>query len=226
MPTTDGGKLTFVNNMIDLVTAAPTSWGITAGIVTQLTSYRDDYETKLAAATEPATKSRANTFAKNQARDLMVSYIRDSVVPPIQGSAVVTDQMKHDLDITIRGANPRTPIQAPTEVPVATIRKVDGWTTDVQITTAGSERRGLPDGVAGINIYSYAGATPPADPLLWTYEGESSKSRFKIAAPPETPVGTKIFYTFCFKNPRFQVGPACAGVPVVVGGGVPETNVG
>ena len=62
--------------------------------------------------------------------------------------------------------------------------------------------------------------------MQWTYEGESSRSRIRIAADPSLPIGTKIWYTFCFKNPRFQVGPACAGIAVVVGGGVPETNVG
>jgi hypothetical protein len=69
MPATDAGKLTFGENAVALITPAPTTWGLTAPIATQLGTYVTDYGSKLAAATEPATKSRANTFAKNQARD-------------------------------------------------------------------------------------------------------------------------------------------------------------
>ena len=227
-PSTDAGKLTFVNNMVALITAsgAP-AWGLVAATLTTLTGYVTDFGTKLAAATEPATRSRANTYAKNQSRSVMVQYIRDVIVPTIQGSQAVTDEMKYDMALTVRGANGPTPIPAPTEVPVPKVISVNGWTTDVQITTAGSTRRGLPDGCAGINIYSFVGPSAPTDPLLWDYEGESSKARFKIEAPAATvPAGSKVWYTFCFKSPRFQTGPACAGVAVIVGGGVPETTVG
>jgi hypothetical protein len=226
VPSSDAGKLTFGQNMVALVTTTPTAWGLTTGIATQLGTYVSDYASALSAATEPATKSRVNTYAKNLARDAMVSYIRQTVVPAIQGSAVVTDEMKYQLGITVRGANPPTPIPAPTDIPVAKIISVNGWTVDVQVTTAETTRRGLPDGVAGINIYTYEGATAPSDPALWTYEGESSRSRFKVALNPELAKGTQVFLTFSYKSPRFQTGPACAGVPVIVGGGVPETVVG
>ena len=35
VPGTDAGKLTFAQNMVALVTPAPITWGINAGIVTQ-----------------------------------------------------------------------------------------------------------------------------------------------------------------------------------------------
>src|SRR5689334_13884603 len=117
IPSTDAGKLTFGQNAVALITPNPVTWGLTAGIATQLGTYVSDYETKLAAATEPATKSRSNTFAKNQSKKTMVAYLRD-LVATIQGTATVTDQMKHDLGITVRGANPPSPINPPTEAPM------------------------------------------------------------------------------------------------------------
>ena len=60
----------------------------------------------------------------------------------------------------------------------------------------------------------------------WTFEGESSKARFSIQAPESLAVGSKFHIVCCYKSPRFQTGPACGPTTVIVGGGVPETNVG
>src|SRR5688500_10735834 len=121
-PSTDAGKLTFGENAVALITTTTAAdWGLTSSFATQMATLVSAYASALAAATEPATKSRANTFAKSQARDAMVAYFRQSIVPIVQGTASVTDQMRYDLGITVRGLNPPTPIQAPTAVPVAKI---------------------------------------------------------------------------------------------------------
>jgi hypothetical protein len=225
IPAFDEGKRVWANNLAALLTAGAVSYGITVPAAAAYQAVADAYDAALTAAVAPSTRGPSTITTKNTARTALVAASRE-IVATLQGNAALTPTQKQDLGITDRGANGPTPISAPTDVPVAKIISVNGWVTEVQITVAESSSRALPEAVAGINIYSFTGATPPTDPLLWTYEGEVSRSRFKISAPPETPVGTKIFYAFCFKSPRFQVGPACAGVPVVIGGGVPETNVG
>jgi hypothetical protein len=224
IPTTDEGKRVWANNLANLLTSAGPSYGILAPAAAAYQAVVDTYDAALTAAVDPSTRGPSTITTKNTARRALVDASM-AIVATLQGNALSPTQ-KTDLGITDRFANGPTPIGAPTAVPVPKILRVNGWETEVQITVADSSSRSLPKGVAGINIYSFIGATPPADPLLWTFEGESSKSRFTIAAPPETPVGTKIWYTFCFKSPRFQTGPACAGVAVIIGGGVPETNVG
>lgn len=211
-------------NFLTVLSANMAACGASASQITQLTTNRTNFVNAWNVCQVPGTKTKPAVSTKNDLKRILQQNISGL-------AAVATNQMSMTNSLRQElGLPPRdevvSPIPAPTDVCVAKILSVNGWTTEVQITTAGSDRRGLPDDVAGINIYSFIGATPPSDPLLWTYEGESSRSRFKIAAAPETPVGTKIFYTFCFKSPRFQTGPACAGVPVIVGGGVPETMVG
>jgi hypothetical protein len=223
IPSTDTGKRDWSVNLAALLTGDPAGFGISVPAAAAYQAVVDTYVTDLAAALNPSTRGPSTINTKNTSRTALVAASRQ-IVATLQGNNLTPTQ-KTDLAIPQRDFTP-TPIPAPTAVPTATIISVDGWTVDVQITTAGSERRGLPDGVAGINIYSFQGDTPPADPAQWTYEGESSRSRFKISAPADLAAGSKIFYTFCFKSPRFQTGPACAGVPVVVGGGVPETTVG
>jgi hypothetical protein len=224
IPSTDEGKRVWARNLATLVAATPAAFSVPVPVATAYTATVDEYDAALTAALEPSTRGPSTITTKNTKRAALVAASR-SIVATIQGTPGLTATQKQDLAISQRDFEP-SPIPAPTAVPVAKIIKVDGWTIDVQITTAGSTRRGLPDGVAGINIYSFQGAVAPTDPAEWTYEGESSRSRFQIAAPPTLPAGSKVWYTFCFKSPRFQTGPACAGVAIIVGGGVPETIVG
>jgi hypothetical protein len=211
-------------NFLTVLSANMLACGVSAPQITQLTTNRTNFVNDWNVCQVPATKTKPAVSAKKATKRTLQQNI-SGLAAIATNQMGMTNSLREEL-----GLPPRdevvSPIPAPTMVPVAKILSVNGWTTEVQITTAGSTSRALPDGCAGINIYSFIGASPPSDPLLWTFEGESSRSRFKIAAPPETPVGTKIFYAFCFKSPRFQVGPACAGVPVIIGGGVPETMIG
>jgi hypothetical protein len=96
----------------------------------------------------------------------------------------------------------------------------------VQVTTASRRGAGSRRESRGSTSTRRRRPTPPADPTAWTFEGDSSKSRFKIQAPLTLPAGSKFHITCCFKSPRFQTGPGAAATTVLIGGGVPETNVG
>lgn len=222
IPSTDAGKLTFGQNAVALITPSPTDWGLTAAIATQLGTYVSDYETKLGAATEPATKSRSNTFAKNESRNLMVSYIRD-IVATIQGTAAVTDQMKYDLGITVRGANPPSPINPPVEAPMFEVMWVKNRLISVRLHAADSATRGRPAGVQGASICMYAGPLPlPTDVTAWTTIGESTRTNFEVEVPASIAPGTQVHLLAFWKNPRLMSGPPSAAVSVYIGGGAQQ----
>ena len=222
IPTTEAGKLAFGQNAVNLITPAPITRGLTAVIATQLGTYVTDYETKLAAATEPATKSRANTYAKNQAKNLMVSYLRDQVAT-IQGTVAVTDQMKYDLGITVRGANPPTPINPPEQAPMMEIMWVKNRLIGVRVHAADSARRGKPEGVQGCSVCMYTGPLPlPTEVTAWTTIGESSRTIFEAEVPSTVPAGTTVYLVSYWKSPRLMSGPASAPVSLVIGAGVQQ----
>jgi hypothetical protein len=222
IPTTNAGKLTFGQNAVALITPAPISWGLTAGIATQLGTYVSDYEVKLAAATEPATKSRANTFASRQARNVMVSFIRD-IVATIQGTSTVTDQMKYDLGITVRGANPPSPINPPTEAPMFEVMWVKNRLIGVRLHAADSATRGRPPGVQGASICMYSGPLPlPTDVTAWTTIGESTRTNFEVELPASIAPGSQVYLLAFWKNPRLMSGPPSAPVSVYIGGGAQQ----
>ncbi|HEV2294952.1 MAG TPA: hypothetical protein VGR35_13950 [Tepidisphaeraceae bacterium] len=223
IPSSDAGKLAFGNNMVDLITPDPVVWGLTAAILATLSGRVSDYGTKLAAATEPATKSRSNTYAKNQARTLMVQYIRDVIVPAIQGTATVTDQMKYDMGLTVRGANPPTPINAPTEAPMFEVLWVKNRLIGVKLHAVDSTRRGRPDGVQGCSVCMYAGPLPlPTDVTAWTTIGESTRTGFEVELPASIAPGTQVYLVAFWKSPRLMSGPPSAPVSVYIGGGVQQ----
>jgi hypothetical protein len=211
-------------NFVTVLTANSAACGVSAGACTQLATNRTSFVNDWNVCQVPATKTKPAVAQKNASKRVLQQNI-SALAAVATNQPDMTNSLREELGLRPKD-DTLTPIPAPVEVPVAKIISVNGWMTEVQITTADSDRRGLPDDVAGVNIYSFVGQTAPSDPSLWVYEGESSRGRFKIEAPAELAAGTKIFYAFCFKSPRFQTGPACAGVPVVVGGGVPEANVG
>ncbi len=71
IPTTDAGKLAFGQNAVSLITPAPIPWGLTAAIATTLAGKVTDFADKLEIASADATKSRSNTFAKNESKKTM-----------------------------------------------------------------------------------------------------------------------------------------------------------
>ena len=223
VPTTDAGKLSFAKNMVDLITPAPVSWGLTAGILTTLSGLVDGYEANYNLAKEPATKSRANTFAKDQSRSAMVGYIRETIVPAIQGTATVTDQMKHDMGLTIRGLNPRTPINPPDEAPLFEVLWVKNRLIGVKLRSTDSARRGRPIGVQGASICMYSGPLPlPTDITQWITIGESTRTNFEAEVPDTIAPGTQVHLVAFWKSPRLMSGPPSSPVSVYIGGGVQQ----
>ncbi len=222
IPTTDAGKLAFGQNAVNLITPAPIPWGLSAAIATTLGGMVSDFADKLELATTDATKSRSNTFAKNQSKAAMVAYLRD-LVATIQGTAAVTDQMKYDLGITVRGLNPPTPINPPEAAPMMEVLWVKNRIIGVKVHSSDSARRGKPDGVQGCSVCMYSGPLPmPTEVTAWTTIGESSRTVFEVELPATIAPGTQVYLVAYWKSPRLMSGPASAAVSLYIGGGVQQ----
>jgi hypothetical protein len=226
IPSTDAGKLTFGQNAVALITPAPLTWNLTAGIATQLGTLVSSYEASLLLATQPSTRSRVNTSQKNIDRDAMVAYLRQTVVPLVQAVPTVTDQMKVQLGITVRGASPLTPINPPTIAPIFDVLYVKNRIVGCQLRAPESDSRGKPSGVQGCSICLYAGTepTPPTDITKWITIGESSRNKFEIEVPSTIAAGTTVYLVAFWKSPRLMSGPASAPVSLVIGGGVQQVG--
>jgi hypothetical protein len=97
---------------------------------------------------------------------------------------------------------------------------VTGYTVKIKLhDSASGSKRGKPAGVSGASVFSYAGATAPADISAWKFEGNTSKTAVEVAFPNTTAAGATVWLTAFWFNPRKQSGPACSPVNTNLQGG-------
>ena len=218
IPSGDQALRAFAENFSALITANPTSYGVTAAIATVLAGKYSAYETALAAATAPETRGGSTVLAKDIARLDLVSYCR-AVARAVQGSMTVTNQQRYDLGLTVRDAEP-TPIPPPAMAPGIIIGATSGNTGGLRlIDPANPTRRGKPPGVEGASVFSYVGASAPAELTDWTFEGNTTRTAVQVLFPATTPPGAKVWFTAFWYNPRAQRGPTATPVTANVPGG-------
>src|SRR5689334_10032060 len=94
-PKTDDGLLAWSTNFKDLITAAPTTYGLVAGDATAYATVHTAYATALAAC-DPAQRNKAAVVAKNAARTDLKSKAT-LLANKIYSTATVTDAQKTEL---------------------------------------------------------------------------------------------------------------------------------
>jgi hypothetical protein len=82
-------------------------------------------------------------------------------------------------------------------------------------------RRGKPPGVAGANVYSHVGPTPPVSLNDWTLEGHASRTnKVEIVLPADVAGGSTVWVCASWYNPRGMAGATSAPVSTNIPGGV------
>jgi hypothetical protein len=179
------------------------------------------YSTSLTASSDPSTRGPAAVLAKDTAKRTLVAYIRQ-LARIVQANPAVTNTQRFDLGLPARGTLP-SPIPAPAEAPDVDVKRVGGRTILIRIHRATGSRRGKPAGVAGANVYSHVGATPPASLVDWTYEGHVSRpNNVEVVLPADVAGGSTVWLCASWFNPRGQAGPTSAPVSTNIPGGITE----
>ena len=126
----------------------------------------------------------------------------------IQANAGVTAEQKTELGLTVK-ADP-TSINPPTMKPQGDIVAVSGRTVTAQFhDPENPTRRGKPDGVAGIAVFSHVGTSqPPDDPEAWTFQGNTTRTRVSVEFDSSVPGSATVWLRAFYFNPRMQSGPA------------------
>lgn len=215
---TDAGILAFASNFSSVITLAPLPLGLTVLQATALAALVSNYSAALTASTDPGTRGPAAVLSKEEKKRLLISNIR-LLARIVQANPAVSNDQRFSLGLPIR----RVPgsIPAPAEAPDVDIKSVSGRTIKCRVHSSTSTRRGKPAGVAGFNIYSHVGATPPSSLVDWTLEGHASRpSKVEIALPADTAPGATVWICANWYNPRGQAGPTSAPVSTNIPGGV------
>jgi hypothetical protein len=218
LPSKDADLLAWSANFNQLINAAPTTYGLTAPQASGYTTVYTAWADALGTATNPATRTRGTIAAKDDARTPLKAMSRE-LARIVNAFPTITNQQRIDL-----GLNPRTgevtPINPPADPPVMEVVGAIGRTLKVRVHAVGSDRRGKPEGVAGCSVFSFVGATPPADITQWVFQGSSSRTVFDVEFPPTVAAGAQVFLCAFWYSPRAQSGPACQPITAYLAGGV------
>jgi len=218
IPSSDAGVLSFASNYSTIITAAPLPLGLTVLQGTTLAAKVSAYSAALTASSDPSTRGPAAVLSKSEKKRDLVAYVR-LLARIIQANPAVTNDQRFGLGLPIRRVP--TPIPPPAQAPDVDVRSVSGRTIKLRIHSATGTRRGKPAGVAGANVYSHVGATPPPSLADWTLEGHVTRpGNVEIALPADVPGGSTVWLCASWFNPRGQGGPASAPVSTNIPGGV------
>lgn len=208
LPRREAELVTWMKNAVMVIDANYAAYGITEQ---QATALRDDaaaYIDLYVMSQSAETRSPANIIRKDHARVRAVATAR-RVAQIAQTHPNTSDAMRSSLGITV-------PKQAVAHVgppegqPVVRILSVEGRRVLVQLSQAGSPRRGRPDDVVGATIFTHVGPTEPTQASDWTFYTNVTRTRFTIQCPAELAPGETVWVSAYWRNRRDERGPASA----------------
>lgn len=218
IPNVDSELLAWAVSNSAKITATPLVFGLTAPIAVSYAAAVADFETKLAVVTDPQTKTRGATSAKNDSKRDLKAAAREWA-RTVNAFPSITNEQRIDL-----GLNPRTgevsPINAPSEPPAMEVLGAIGRTLKVRVHAINSERRGKPEHVQACVVMYFVGSQPPADITEWIYSGSSSRTVFDVEFPATVAAGAQVYLCAFWVSPRMQQGPACQPISAYLAGGV------
>ena len=219
VPRNDQDFKTFVENFSDLITANPTSLGLTAGIATTLAGKVTNFSTLLTAATNPPTRGGSTILAKDVARyDDLEPYVRQ-VARMIQGQITVTDQQRFDLGLTVRDTEP-SPQPVPGFAPQVNVVSVSGRTVRVRLKDSqDATRRGRPDFTIGATVMTYVGSDTPTPSSDWKLQANTGSTSMDITFPETVAAGALVWISACWFNNRKESGPMSTPISTNLPGG-------
>ena len=204
-------------NFSTLITASPTSYGLTAGQATSFGTLNTALQSAFSAAVNPPTRTPVTV----EALTLAIKNMRASAVllaKIVYATPTVNDSQLVGLGLLPRPS--RAPVPPPANAPAIDVRSVSGNTVKLRLHAAGdSTRRGKPAGVAGASIFSFVGTNPPTEETDWKFEGNASRTNIEVVFPSGTPSGSRVWFTAFWFNQRKQRGPAADPVGTNIPGG-------
>ena len=222
MTRTDAGVLNWATAFRDLVTVAPTTYGLTAALVTSLSSSIASYAASLP-LTERSVRTKFATAQKKAFKKALLAQL-DTLQNLINGTPSVTVAQKLQLGMSVRTAP--APIPAPDTAPIVSIESVNAWTVRVKLGNAEATKRARPRGAVGAAIFSHVGTGVPTDISDWGFEGVVGSPTVDIVFKSSLPAGTQVFLTAMWFSNRKQSGPCCAPVATFLqGGGVQSVGM-
>lgn len=174
IPTRDSLLEAWALNWTTRVTAAPTTYGLTAGIAVTCAALYTTWHNAYVASSNPVTRTPVTIAAKDSAKGAMVPILR-LYSQQVKANNAISNSLKTDLGIHVDDTTP-TPIPPPSTMPVLTI--VSNGVQEMTLRFADEltpTSRSKPPGTAGLLLFRTIATAAASDPDAALFDGLFSR---------------------------------------------------
>jgi hypothetical protein len=205
----------YLYNWKTLLTASPTTFGLTApdavAITAQYTAFHAAYQIALAPETRTAPAVAEQSYRKALALILLRQQYNI-----IKANPSVTIENKTAIGVRVNDPVP-SPIPAPVTAPVIVARNSGPLQMLVELSDfATPTTRRKPDGAVGAIVVKKVGVTPETNPDLCQWEGMYSRSPFYISGFAPGDVGKYVTFFSRWVNAKGEEGPWSAAFSQII----------
>jgi hypothetical protein len=217
IPVKNAGLLSWSLNFTTLLTAAPATYGLTAGDATACAAQYTTLSAAYALITSPSTKTAATVSAFNTAKINALAVLRP-YAQTISLNAGVSPTNK-----TAIGVNPRTGVPLPITTPLtfpnltAVSTSTAGTILRYRDSLASPSVKSKPYGSIAVQVFAMVSATPITDPNTLTYQGNQTKSPFTLAMGSGAS-GKTVYFAARYVTQKGLIGPWSPIINYVVAG--------
>lgn len=163
IPPSDSGFDSWLVNFSTLLTADPTTYGLTSGNATTVAGVTATWSAAYAASTNPATRTAPTVAAKDAARNAATATVRPFAVL-ISRNAGVTNENKTAIGVNLPNPS-RTPVPPPTTTPaLSLVSAIHNQMTLAYRDTSTPTSKSKPTGATHLELWQFIGTAPATDP--------------------------------------------------------------
>jgi hypothetical protein len=205
LPSRDQDLDTWAGNFDTRITATPTAFGLIVADATAFHALASDFSTKLAAATNPSTRTKVTIQQKDISRAALKLKAR-TLAKVVNAYPPITNAQRADLGLTVRDGTP-SPIPPPATQPVVNIEGSGGGAALLRLADETTPlKKAKPPGVFAALVYTKIDGPAPVVPDDAKFSGVATKTLHTVNLPGGS-VGKTLWVLAQWINERGENGP-------------------
>lgn len=210
LPNADADLLAWVRNCAARIETNYAEYGISLEQSESFVALAEEYAVALSNVSNPGSRTSSGVIVKNEART-RVKVAARGIIALARAQPGMAPQKLIELGASLRKAT-STPAPRVRLTLTVTVRSVVARKVSVRVRTPSVPGFRLPPAVKGMNVFVHVGDVPPARINHWTYALSTTRTKFDIDFPRDTPAFSKVWISCFYLNNRLQRG--MASVPV------------
>lgn len=205
IPTRQADMRTWALNFAALITAAPATYGLTAGNATTIQTAVDDFDAALTLALDPTTRTPTTIADKDAKKAVMLDTVRP-FAQQVKNNAGVSNENKAALGLNIDDESP-TSVAPPVTQPLLSIQAATPLQHTLRYADVNTPTlRAKPEGVSALQLFRHIGANAPASYTDWEFVGAFTRNPVESSFASGS-AGMDCQYVGRWQNRKGEVGP-------------------